>query len=150
MLVIDLPRIWRRNWMKKNKKIECQFSKINLLLVLIWMGVIFYFSSLQGDGVKYDPPLWFYLERKGAHVGEYFILTLLFVNLFSKKYLKIKEVLVMSALGSLLYAFSDEIHQLFVFGREGKITDVIFDALGITGGTFVSWLFFKIKGRKNK
>jgi VanZ family protein len=137
--------------MKKNSEIKCQLSKINLLLVIIWMGVIFYFSSLKGDGVKYDPPFWFYLERKGAHVGEYFILTLLFVNLFARKCFKIKDAFIISALGALLYAFADEIHQLFVFGREGKFTDIAFDSVGIIGGIFVAGLFLKInKGIFNK
>lgn len=134
--------------MIKNKQINNHFSKINLLLVIIWMGVIFYFSSLQGDGVKYDPPFWFYVERKGAHIGEYFILTLLFLNLFKKQYFKIKEVFLIAGLGSLLYAFSDEIHQLFVFGREGKITDVAFDLVGIISGIFVVGLFIRIKNMK--
>ena len=134
--------------MKKNKETGGHFSKLDLLLVLIWMGVIFCFSSMQGSNIKYDPPFWFYLERKGAHVGEYFILTLLLVRLFSQRYFKKKDILIISAMVSLLYAFSDEIHQLFVFGREGKMTDVAFDAVGIMGAIFVVWSFFKIKTLK--
>ncbi|MFA6184424.1 MAG: VanZ family protein [Parcubacteria group bacterium] len=133
--------------MKKNNKSDIFFN-INLLLVVIWMGVIFYFSSLQGDGVKYNPPLWFFIERKGAHIGEYFILVLFLIKFFIKRYSNLKDIFVISALVALLYAFTDEIHQLFVFGREGKITDVGFDFIGISLGIVIAWLFFKIKKRK--
>jgi VanZ family protein len=38
---------------------------------------------------------------------------------------------------SLLYAFSDEVHQLVVPGREGKLADVGIDAIGIMIGLLV-------------
>ena len=37
----------------------------------------------------------------------------------------------MSFLIALSYAFTDEIHQLFVPGRGGRLTDVLIDLLGI-------------------
>ena len=136
--------------MKKSKEIVCHFSKINLLLVIIWMGVIFYFSSLQGDGVRYVHSVWFYVERKGAHVVEFFILNLLLMNMLFRQYATKKGVAIISSGGALLYAFLDEIHQLFVFGREGKITDVGFDSLGITLAVITFWIFIKVKARLKK
>jgi VanZ family protein len=44
---------------------------------------------------------------------------------------------ILSATLSLLYAFSDETHQLFVPGREGKLSDVGIDAIGIAIGVIV-------------
>ncbi|HBI16654.1 MAG: VanZ family protein [Candidatus Moranbacteria bacterium GW2011_GWF2_34_56] len=134
----------------ESKKVSCNFSKINLMLVIIWMGVIFLFSSIQGDGVKYPHSLWFYFERKGAHVGEFFILTLLLINLFFRRYATKKGVAIVSALIALLYAFSDEFHQLFVFGREGKISDVGFDSLGIILALLTFWFFIKMKEKFKK
>jgi VanZ family protein len=136
--------------MKKNRELIINFFDINLLLILVWMGVIFYFSSLQGSGVKYNPPLWFFIERKGAHIGEYFILTLFLINFFIKRYSNLKDVFTISALVALLYAFTDEIHQLFVFGREGKITDVGFDSVGIILALTIFGVFIKVKERFKK
>jgi VanZ family protein len=49
---------------------------------------------------------------------------------------------------SLLYAFSDETHQLFVPGREGKLSDVGIDAIGIALGMIaMGGLFFPEKKR---
>lgn len=134
----------------ESKKVSCNFSKINLVLVIIWMGIIFSFSSIQGDGVRYPHSLWFYFERKGAHVAEFFILTLLLINLFFSRYATKKGVAIISALIALLYAFSDEFHQLFVFGREGKISDVGFDSLGIILAVLTFWLFIKIRTKFKK
>lgn len=136
--------------MKKINSIVGHYSKINLLLVLAWMGVIFWFSSMQGDGVKYSYSTWFYVERKGAHMIEFFILSLLLMNLFFKKYPTKKGVALISSLIALLYAFSDEFHQLFVFGREGKITDVGFDALGIILAVIVFGTFIKVRKKFKK
>lgn len=136
--------------MEKNKELSCHLSKLNLLLVLVWMGVIFYFSSLQGDGVTYVHSVWFYIERKGAHVFEFFILNILLINLLFKKYSTKKGVAIVSSLGALLYAFLDETHQLFVFGREGKITDVGFDSAGIILAVLTFWLFIKVKEKFKK
>lgn len=136
--------------MKKSNFIKCYFCDWNLLFVFLWMGVIFYFSSLQGKVAVSNPSFWFYVERKGAHIGEYFILTLLFINFF-KKYFTHKLNIILWAGGlALLYAFSDEYHQSFVFGREGKISDVGFDLIGITLAGLLTWFWFKFKKTLSK
>jgi len=131
--------------MKKNNFIKCHVCSLNLLLIFLWMGVIFYFSSLEGRIYASKPSFWFYVERKGAHIGEYFILMLLFINLF-KNYFSQKSKIILWAGGLvLLYAFSDEYHQSFVFGREGKISDVGFDLIGITLAGLLIWFILKSK-----
>lgn len=137
--------------MEKNSKLEeGKFSKINLLLVLGWMSIIFCFSSIQGDGTIYPHSMWFYIERKGAHIAEFFILTILLANLLLKKYPTVKGGFLVASLLSLLYAVLDEVHQLFVFGREGKITDVGFDSLGIILALLTFWIFIKIRKKIKK
>jgi len=42
-----------------------------------------------------------------------------------------KKAIISSAIIAMLYAFSDEYHQTFVFGREGKLKDVGIDSIGI-------------------
>ena len=99
--------------------------------LVFWMGLIFYFSSLPGLTQTENPDFWFYFFRKGAHIIEYFILAFLFFRVFRFHKLKKKEIYLLSFLFSLAYALSDEIHQAFVPGREGKFSDVGVDLIGI-------------------
>lgn len=117
--------------MKKKNKKTANIALVYYLPVLFWLGLIFYFSSLPGLGIQYQPDVWFYVTRKGAHVGEYFILCWLLIRLFYFYKIKNWELSVASGLLSLAYAFSDEIHQLFVPGREGKFFDIGMDLAGI-------------------
>lgn len=108
-------------------------------VLFIWMAVIYLFSSMPGSGSGAQLTLRYLLERKGAHVIEYLILFLLSFNAFRLAYPKERfgfHVSTAAAL-SLLYAFSDETHQLFVPGREGKISDVGIDVIGIMVGMIV-------------
>lgn len=57
---------------------------------------------------------------------------------------------ILSGLICLAYAFSDEVHQLFITGREASVKDVGFDAIGfIIGITIVSLLFLRKYSNKN-
>ena len=68
--------------------------------------------------------------RKIAHMTEFgilFLLVLIPAVLFIKK-LSLRTGITL--LITLLYAVSDEIHQLFVPGRSGMLRDVVIDFLG--------------------
>lgn len=113
-----------------------KFSKINFAIryylpLLLWMGVIFYLSSIPGNGYQGAHTFWFYVERKGAHIFEYFILTLLFIRALKYHKVNIPKRYFLAGTFSLLFAFSDEFHQSFIFSREGKILDVVIDLAGI-------------------
>lgn len=113
-----------------------KFSKVNFAIkyylpLLLWMGVIFYLSSLPGSGYQGAHTLWFYIERKGAHILEYFVLTLLFARVLKSHGINIPKRYFLAGTCSLLFAFSDEFHQSFVFGREGKMLDIGVDLAGI-------------------
>lgn len=102
-------------------------------LLFLWMSMIFLFSSSPGSGTQYEPPLWYLLERKGAHVFEYAVLMLLSVRfaraLFPMETLR--RIFLLAGTLSLAYAATDELHQLFVFGRGGRMMDVMIDGGGI-------------------
>jgi VanZ family protein len=101
------------------------------LPVLIWAGVIFYFSSIPY--LKTELEFDFFL-RKIAHVTEYFILTFLLYRAFNGSFkMKAWQFFMYPAVFALLYAVSDEIHQLFVSGRYCAIGDVLIDSVGIIG-----------------
>ena len=70
-----------------------------------------------------------FVVRKCAHFIEYMILALLVFNVFNL-YFSMKQVVIITITCVFLYACSDEIHQLFVLGREGAIRDVIIDTCG--------------------
>lgn len=100
------------------------------LPVIFWMAVIFYFSN-QPDLKSGLPNDWDFILRKLAHITEYFILTILLIRALAEEKVSKSHTLVFAVLAALLYAASDEIHQLFVFGREGSVKDVMIDSLGI-------------------
>lgn len=132
--------------MTKNNRIK--IFVFYYLPVFLWMGVIFCFSSIKGDGVEWKPNFWFYVERKGAHIAEYMILTFLIIRVLIREITNKKEFLKRIILAggiSLLYAISDEIHQKFVFGREGKIFDIGVDLVGILIVIFAILKFYRTK-----
>lgn len=128
---------------------------IKLLLILVWMGVIFSFSSDNGAASenksntiimkvykvinkekiskKEEQKIidkYVLLVRKSAHFLEYAILGLLVISFINEfKQISIKSILI-AILVCILYATSDEIHQLFSSGRSARIFDVIIDTLG--------------------
>lgn len=145
-------------------------KKLKLLLVIIWMIFIFCFSNQKAkdssklsDGLilktvriiekinhkeysdeeildKFVKPV-----RKTAHFTIYLILGVL-VFLYISEF-DLKNIVLISLFICFLYASSDEIHQLFISGRSGEITDVLID----TCGSFVGINIVKlIKNKKKK
>ena len=104
--------------------------------LLLWMGVIFRFSSMHGAVEPVLLPPWKFIERKGAHVFEYFVLCGLAFHWFRLHIpeARFRMTAVLAVAFSLAYAFSDETHQLFVPGREGKLSDVGIDLIGMAAG----------------
>lgn len=106
------------------------------LLVIAWMGLIFYLSHQPNLKSGFPTPIDFIL-RKIAHITEYAILCFLLIRATNEK--------KWSFLIAFLYACSDEYHQVFIFGRQGSPRDILIDSIGIILAT----LFFE-KIYKNK
>ena len=85
-----------------------------------------------------------YPFRKILHMSEYFILAILFYRVYILY--KIKQIYLLTFLSAVLYAISDEFHQLFT-GRTGTIVDVLFDSIGIL---FAIYIINNVKKRKTK
>lgn len=78
----------------------------------------------------------FKVVRKSAHFFEYFVLAIFLILVFKNYFeVNLKLVMVVCMLG-LLYSITDEIHQLFVPGRTGRVVDVLVDFLGVILGSF--------------
>lgn len=92
--------------------------------------------------------------RKLAHYTIYAIGGIVIANSVIQFYKKEKGIIAISSVIGIMYAVSDEIHQLLVSGRSGNIKDVAIDSLGIlTGITFfllVSKIIQKVTSTKEE
>ena len=77
--------------------------------------------------------------RKLAHFIEYFILGVLVINFITRYDKKI----IIAILLCIIYATSDEIHQIFVPGRSCQIIDIMIDSLGSIMGIYLYKLITK-------
>lgn len=138
--------------------------KFFLILTLVWMVIIFSFSSRSGDisaqdsgyvgmviGEVFVPDFEQWSEakqndfadaidhpiRKTAHAMEYAVLGFFIAGIFTdQKKLRKWRILLPWVIGAA-YAATDEFHQLFVPGRSGQISDVILDSAGVALGVLV-------------
>jgi VanZ family protein len=98
--------------------------------VVLWMGVIFIFSSYPT--VKTSEVLWkeFFI-KKSAHIIEFGILALLIFRALRNTYnLSQKNTNLISILLASLYGVTDEYHQSYTSGREPTVRDALFDFVG--------------------
>jgi VanZ family protein len=123
-----------------------QLSPIFLrgLSFLVWMGVIFFFSALPGNGYS-NTSFLYHMERKGAHVIEYMVLMLLSVRFATALFPReiFKRILLLAALFSVTYGATDELHQFFVPYRGALVSDVLVDSLGVFLTGALLWLVMK-------
>ncbi|TXH00578.1 MAG: hypothetical protein E6R05_06825 [Candidatus Moraniibacteriota bacterium] len=117
--------------------------------LILWMGVIFGLSHQPGTGIEWEPPLWYVVERKSAHIFEYALLMFLAFGFLRSVYQATskRELLSAALVFCITYGVLDELHQFFVFGRGARFTDVMFDALGALAMTSLLWLWYQ---RRNK
>ena len=94
-----------------------------LILALVWMSVIFWFSNQSR--LFYLPEDWLdFIFKKTSHAAAYGILWLLW-------WLALPRRTWLAGLIAVLYALADEFHQTFVPGRHGQFMDVLIDTAGI-------------------
>lgn len=90
---------------------------------ILWMGVIFAFSSLPGSSVPEGPPA----------LGHFFLYAVLGMLLYLAlpRDKRIRTLLIAASLASL-YGVTDEFHQSFVPGRTPDILDWLVDTCAAT------------------
>ncbi|BES66455.1 VanZ family protein [Gottschalkiaceae bacterium SANA] len=125
-------------------------------LVLLWMGVIYSLSSqvavesnALSHGVteviveavqtvvpsaEFDVDDFNHLIRKNAHLLAYLILGFLVSHAFARNGLHGRENARHTLIICVLYALSDEMHQMMVPGRGPALMDVMIDSLGVCIG----------------
>lgn len=158
--------------MKINKEITKRI--IFGILLIVWMIVIFCFSSEQStkssntsqtviktglNQIKSfkemeEPKQNELVEslqhptRKLAHFTIYTIGGLIIFNFINTFNISVKKKIAITILIGLLYASSDEIHQLFTDGRSGQITDVLIDTSGVCLGCILAYLVKRLRSKK--
>ncbi len=127
-------------------------TKFWILAWIVWMGVIFYFSNLPGYPAPSEPTVGLLIERKGAHLVEYLILTLLSAQVFSLLFFKesLRRIVVLAAGWSFAYAALDELHQFFTPYRGAEIRDVAIDLIGVLLGIILIYSLFFLKSKTKK
>jgi len=85
-----------------------------------------------------------HMVRKFAHGTVYFVLGVLVMNALRRSGIYGYRNVVFALLICMLYAISDEVHQLFVPGRGGQIKDVIIDSTGVSVGILVYLLISRV------
>ena len=142
------------------------------ILAVVWMGVIFLFSSqpaeqstdtshcagrMIGSIIIWDFEQWSPEEqenfaekidlgvRKTAHAMEYAFLCFLIFMTFHSCGLTGKRCFGIALLMTAGYAVTDEIHQLFVPGRSGRILDILIDSAGAVVGAGAGNILVSIK-----
>lgn len=133
--------------------------KLSIVLVLIWASLIFIMSSFNAEDSANQSnfivniianilninniSLLCLIIRKLAHFTEYLILGTLVINMFTKN--NAKKTYLLSILLCIIYAISDEIHQLFIPGRACQIKDILIDSVGSITGIYLYKLLIKRK-----
>ncbi|KMJ59063.1 VanZ family protein [Bacillus sp. LL01] len=138
--------------------------------VLGWMALIFYLSAqhaeqsanLSGgitDAVKVfvdqvapesniNIESLSYFVRKNAHFFAYLLLGLFSLNALRRSGVTLGKSAALAFTISVLYAISDEVHQLFVPGRIGQVSDVLLDSAGALVGIGLYLLVRRWRSRR--
>ncbi len=81
--------------------------------------------------------------RDLLHIVEFMSLSFLFVLLLLVLSMyRIYLNMIISAIFGITYAFSDEVHQIFVDGRSFEITDLLLDCTGVATGVLLGSAVF--------
>lgn len=115
------------------------------LLVFIWMGIIFYSSSLPASTI----PNLFPLQDIIFHILVYLMLAFFLSYALKNTYnLSLIVITIITIIFGVIYGIINEWYQGFIPGRQSSSFDVIIDGIGsFTGNIF--YTFLKYKGEIN-
>lgn len=85
--------------------------------------------------------------RKTAHFSEYmllgFLIRICLESWFGQRFGSVRITVMISFLIGVLYAASDELHQMLVDGRSGQFQDVLLDSFGVLSGVVLGSLLIR-------
>ena len=142
------------------------YIAISWVLVVICMGIIFSLSAQNGEESTELSHSFvrMFLERLGLTINEGFLRSCahclefmgLSVLIFNAVYVTFETRLtpLIAFVGTVLYAVTDEIHQIYVPERAFQFSDILVDSTGALIGVVASLIILKIiltiKERGNK
>jgi len=156
--------------MKNNKT-----KYILLAITILWMTTIFYFSSqpvvessaisqtitqkiveITNNIYNNHPPDFLtnyifstdHFVRKTGHAWEYMILGILVLSCL--RIFRIKRTAISAILICMLYAASDEFHQIFVPGRGPLVSDVALDTVAAGFGVLLVFCIKQIGIKRSR
>jgi len=108
------------------------------LLFYLWLMAILIVSSIPDIGSEIETPLGF---DKFAHFTEYLILAILYIlmKIARKQTLLVKNYLLLA----IPLPLGDELHQLFIRGREFSLLDYSADWAGVSLAFLVYYLLLR-------
>lgn len=115
----------------------------------VWMGLIFFASSLPSSSTGPDTALWT-LFLKTLHFMIYGVLSLLYLGVLTAGRQAGPGAFLASLLLTVLYAVSDEYHQAFSPGRHPSARDVLIDTAGALVFLGTAFLLTRRKGREQE
>lgn len=116
---------------------------------ILYMALIFYLSSYPPPEPVKSAPIFF--DIKLVHIIEYGILNLLLYWAIDKT-IDIPDnwKIIYSIALTILYGLTDELHQVFVPGRSGRLIDIVANFFGCVVTQYIisiykkrSYLFFQ-------
>ena len=153
------------------KKIDTKIiiKIIGITLILIWMMTVFIFSNekateskvtsrkvtiaivqaISGKDISDNENLLVSVDkivRKLAHYTLYTVGGVLIISFAYTMEKSKKEKILYSLAFGICFVITDEVHQLFVPGRTGRLLDVGIDTLGIITGILIFLIIKKMIG----
>ncbi len=150
--------------MKKKIKIIASWAAAALWMLLIFrlssqvadtsnglsLGITEWVNRILANLTQIEMDTLNHIVRKSAHFTAYLILAVLCLNALRVSGVLGRKRYISAISICFLYSISDEIHQLFVPGRSGRLMDVIIDTLGAAVGIIISIILRKLLFRKGQ
>ena len=105
---------------------------------VVWMMLIFVLSA-QPDLPQAPGPWLDTVLKKAAHMLAFGLLAWLYLRALRQHSGHLAILRLVSAGLALLYAISDEYHQTFVPGHQGRLLDIAVDSAGICAAMLLDW-----------
>ena len=123
------------SWLEKNSKVSW--------MIVFYIGIfIFYVSSRSFYGA---PSGGYGYQTILYHFYAFFFLACFLLIALIEGDIENKRYFIIGILIVILYAISDEFHQLFVANRRASFGDVLIDVLGILVAGIIYLLLVKIR-----
>ncbi len=159
---------------KKNMEGKSMTPKkiLSWILVILWMGLIFYLSHQPAaesselstgiteviiqtieklaPNVELDIRNLNHIVRKNAHFFAYLVLGVMVINALRASGVRGYNSIGLALLICVLYAISDEVHQIFIPGRSGEVRDVLIDSAGASVGILVYMVVGRLVGKSKR